>query len=126
MSASTLLANFFPTISSNLSAGIPVPGRFASRSSSVKTCPVCKSVLNFQKCINLKDKKELDKIRYIFEDPEIQIEKFRQSLKFHDTHQNRYISFLENKIKSLIQENNHIRESMNAIQKTRKNANNNI
>ena len=86
---------------------------------SIKACPICKSVLNFQKCINLKDKKDIEKIRYMFEDPEIQAEKFRQTLKFHETHQNRYIAFLENKIKSLLQENHNLRESINALHNKR-------
>ena len=79
---------------------------------SIKYCPVCKSILNFQKCINLRDKNEKDKVNYIFNEPEIEIEKFRQSIKFHENHQNQYITFLENKIKNLMKENNNLKESI--------------
>ena len=79
---------------------------------SIKYCPVCKSLLNFQKCINLRNKNDREKVNYIFNEPEIEIEKFRQSLKFHENHQNQYISFLENKIKKLIQENNNLRDTI--------------
>ena len=48
----------------------------------------------------------------MFNEPEIELEKFRQSLKFHENHQNQYIEFLENKIKCLIKENNTLRESI--------------
>lgn len=96
-------------------------------SNSIKNCPVCKSILNFQKCINLRDKNDKEKVKYIFNEPEIEIEKLRQSLKFHENHQNQYIAFLENKIKNLMRENNNLRESLriNAIGRQKNNSNNN-
>ena len=96
-------------------------------SNSIKNCPVCKSLLNFQKYINLRDKNDNEKVKYIFNEPEIEIEKFRQSLKFHENHQNQYIAFLENKIKNLMRENNNLKESLriNTIGRTKNNSNNN-
>ena len=97
---------------------------------SIKVCPICKSLFNFQKCINLRDKNDKEKISYIFNEPEIEIEKLRQSLKFHENHQNQYIAFLENKIKNLMRENNNLRESLriniNGRQKNNSNNNNNF
>ena len=96
-------------------------------SNSIKFCPICKNLFNFQKCINLRDKNEREKINYIFNEPEIEIEKFRQSVKFHENHQNQYIAFLENKIKNLMKENNSLKESirMNEIRRNKINLNHN-
>ena len=96
-------------------------------SNSIKNCPICKSLLNFQKCINLRDKNDKEKVIYMFNEPEIELEKFKQSLKFHENHQNQYIEFLENKIKNLIRENNILRESIrnNAIHRNKTNSNHN-
>ena len=69
-------------------------------------------MLNFQKCVNLRDKNDKGKVSYLFTEPEIEIEKLRQTLKFHESHQNQYIAFLENKIKKLIHENNSIKEAI--------------
>ena len=62
----------------------------------------------------------------MFNEPEIEIEKLKQSLKFHESHQNKYIAFLENKIKKLMQENNNIRETIkiNAMKRGKMNQNN--
>ena len=94
---------------------------------SIKVCTICKSLFNFQKCINLRDKNDKEKISYIFNEPEIEIEKFRQAFKFHENHQNQYIAFLENKIKNLMKENNILRESirMNEIRRNKINSNQN-
>ena len=91
-------------------------------SNSIKYCPICKSLLNFQKCLNLKNIKDKEKVNYIFNEPDVEIEKLRQSLKFHENHQNQYIEFLENKIKNLIKENNSLKESirMNAMRHNNK------
>ena len=59
---------------------------------------------------------------FLFEDPDMQLRKYQQILKFHKKQQTQYISFLEKKVKSLMQENNNLHKSMKEL----KNNNNNI
>ena len=56
----------------------------------------------------------------MFEDPEIQIEKFRQAVKFQETSQNKYILFLQYKMQTLMKENTSLRESVNKIYRNNK------
>lgn len=81
----------------------------------IQACPTCKCPLNYQKFLNLKEKKDAAKVMFLFEDPETQLKKFQQALKFQKKQQNQYISFLENKIKTIMRENSNLRKSINAI-----------
>ena len=83
-------------------------------------CPVCKNKIDISKFINLSDGKSFNKVKFLFEDPEIQLEKFRQALKFQETNQNKYIRFLQYKMQNLVKENNNLRESVNMIYRNNK------
>ena len=83
-------------------------------------CPVCKNKIDITKFVNLSDKKSFNKVRFLFEDPEIQIEKFRQAFKFQETSQNKYILFLQYKMQTLMKENTSLRESVNKIYRNNK------
>ena len=52
---------------------------------------------------------------FLFEDPDSQLKKFQQTFKFHKKQQSQYISFLEHKIKTLMQENNNLRKSIDVL-----------
>ena len=87
---------------------------------NIPVCPVCKAKIDINKFLNLSDGKSFKKIKFLFEDPEIQIEKFRQALKFQETNQNKYIRFLQYKMQNLVKENNNLRESVNMINRNNK------
>ena len=76
-------------------------------------CPVCKSAIDIKKFINLLDGKSNAKIKFLFEDSEFLLEKFRQAQKFQENNQNKYIYFLIYKMQNMIKENNSLRESVN-------------
>lgn len=80
--------------------------------------------------MNLKEKKDISKLMFLFEDPDAQIKRLQQSLKFQKKHQSQYIAFLENKVKSLLNENSNLRRSINVmngnINNNEKNNSNNL
>ena len=65
-----------------------------------------------KKFINLLDGKNNAKIKFLFEDSEFLLEKFRQAQKFQETNQNKYIYFLMYKMQSMMKENSSLRESV--------------
>ena len=83
-------------------------------------CPVCKSAIDIKKFINLLDGKNNAKIKFLFEDSEFLLEKFRQAQKFQENNQNKYIYFLIYKMQNMIKENNSLRESVNMIYRNNK------
>ena len=68
-----------------------------------------------KKFINLLDGKNNAKIKFLFEDSEFLLEKFRQAQKFQETNQNKYIYFLMYKMQSMMKENSSLRESVNLL-----------
>ena len=62
-----------------------------------------------KKFINLLDGKNNAKIKFLFEDSEFLLEKFRQAQKFQETNQNKYIYFLMYKMQSMMKENSSLR-----------------
>ncbi len=73
-----------------------------------------------KKFINLLDGKSNAKIKFLFEDSEFLLEKFRQAQKFQESNQNKYIYFLIYKMQNMIKENNNLRESVNMIYRNNK------
>jgi len=71
----------------------------------------------------LKDKKEVSKIIYLFENQENNIKKIQQSIKIQKKNRSQYINFLEQKVKSLMQENKNLKKSYMVMNN---NASNNI
>ena len=69
-----------------------------------------------KKFINLLDGKNNAKIKFLFEDSEFLLEKFRQAQKFQENNQNKYIYFLIYKMQNMIKENNNLRESVNKLE----------
>ena len=65
-----------------------------------------------KKFINLLDGKNNAKIKFLFEDSEFLLEKFRQAQKFQEINQNKYIYFLMYKMQSMMKENSSLRESV--------------
>ena len=68
-----------------------------------------------KKFINLLDGKNNAKIKFLFEDSEFLLEKFRQAQKFQEINQNKYIYFLMYKMQSMMKENSSLRESVNLL-----------
>ena len=66
------------------------------------------------------DGKSNAKIKFLFEDSEFLLEKFRQAQKFQENNQNKYIYFLIYKMQNMIKENNSLRESVNMIYRNNK------
>ena len=66
------------------------------------------------------DGKNNAKIKFLFEDSEFLLEKFRQAQKFQENNQNKYIYFLIYKMQSMMKENSSLRESVNMIYKNNK------
>ena len=73
-----------------------------------------------KKFINLLDGKNNAKIKFLFEDSEFLLEKFRQAQKFQEINQNKYIYFLMYKMQSMMKENSSLRESVNLIYRNNK------
>ena len=73
-----------------------------------------------KKFINLLDGKNNAKIKFLFEDSEFLLEKFRQAQKFQETNQNKYIYFLMYKMQSMMKENSSLRESVNLLYRNNK------
>ena len=71
----------------------------------------------------MKDKKEVSKIIYLFENQENNIKKIQQSIKIQKKNRSQYINFLEQKVKSLMQENKNLKKSYMVMNN---NASNNI
>ena len=82
---------------------------------NVGYCPVCKSSIDIKKFLNLLDGKNNAKIKFLFEDSELLLEKFRQAQKFQENNQNKYIYFLIYKMQNMMKENNNLKESYNRI-----------
>ena len=61
------------------------------------------------------DGKSNAKIKFLFEDSEFLLEKFRQAQKFQENNQNKYIYFLMYKMQSMMKENSSLRESVNLL-----------
>ena len=61
------------------------------------------------------DGKNNAKIKFLFEDSEFLLEKFRQAQKFQENNQNKYIYFLIYKMQNMLKENSNLRESVNMI-----------
>ena len=61
------------------------------------------------------DGKNNAKIKFLFEDSEFLLEKFRQAQKFQENNQNKYIYFLMYKMQNMQKENNNLRESVNML-----------
>ena len=70
--------------------------------------------------MNLLDGKNNAKIKFLFEDSEFLLEKFRQAQKFQENNQNKYIYFLIYKMQNLLKENSNLRESVNMIYRNNK------
>jgi hypothetical protein len=66
------------------------------------------------------DGKNNAKIKFLFEDSEFLLEKFRQAQKFQENNQNKYIYFLIYKMQNLLKENSNLRESVNMIYRNNK------
>ena len=66
------------------------------------------------------DGKSNAKIKFLFEDSEFLLEKFRQAQKFQENNQNKYIYFLIYKMQNMIKENNNLRESVNMLYRNNK------
>ena len=66
------------------------------------------------------DGKNNAKIKFLFEDSEFLLEKFRQAHKFQETNQNKYIYFLMYKMQNMLKENSNLRESVNMIYRNNK------
>ena len=66
------------------------------------------------------DGKNNAKIKFLFEDSEFLLEKFRQALKFQENNQNKYIYFLIYKMQNMLKENNNLKESVNMIYRNNK------
>ena len=66
------------------------------------------------------DGKSNAKIKFLFEDSEFLLEKFRQAQKFQENNQNKYIYFLIYKMQNMIKKNNSLRESVNMIYRNNK------
>ncbi len=66
------------------------------------------------------DGKNNAKIKFLFEDSEFLLEKFRQAQKFQENNQNKYIYFLMYKMQNLLKENSNLRESVNMIYRNNK------
>ena len=77
---------------------------------SIYNCPTCKSIINFKNFKNLRDKNELSKIMYLFENQDANIKKIQQSIKFQKKNRIQYIEFLEKRLKSLIAENKNLKK----------------
>ena len=71
----------------------------------------------------MKDKKEVSKVIYLFENQENNIKKIQQSIKIQKKNRTQYINFLEQKLKSLMQENKNLKKSYMVMNN---NASNNI
>ena len=82
---------------------------------NVGYCPVCKSSIDIKKFLNLLDGKNNAKIKFLFEDSELLLEKFRQAQKFQENNQNKYIYFLIYKMQNMMKENNNLKESYNTF-----------
>lgn len=76
-------------------------------------CPNCKKPIDFKKSVDLKSKDNFKKISYVFEEPENNLKKIIEAIKFQKMHQKKYISFLENKIDHLIKENKDLKMNLN-------------
>lgn len=87
---------------------------------NVGYCPVCKSSIDIKKFLNLLDGKNNAKIKFLFEDSELLLEKFRQAQKFQENNQNKYIYFLIYKMQNMMKENNNLKESYNRIYRNNK------
>ena len=70
--------------------------------------------------MNLLDGKNNAKIKFLFEDSEFLLEKFRQAQKFQENNQNKYIYFLMYKMQNMLKENNNLKESVNMIYRNNK------
>ncbi len=77
---------------------------------SIQTCPTCKYNINFQNFKNLRDKNELSKIMFLFENQDLNIKKIQQSIKIQKKNRMQYIEFLERRLKSLITENKNLKK----------------
>jgi hypothetical protein len=66
------------------------------------------------------DGKNNAKIKFLFEDSEFLLEKFRQAQKFQENNQNKYIYFLMYKMQNMLKENNNLKESVNMIYRNNK------
>jgi hypothetical protein len=66
------------------------------------------------------DGKNNAKIKFLFEDSEFLLEKFRQAQKFQENNQNKYIYFLIYKMQNMLKENSNLRESVNMIYRNNK------
>lgn len=73
-------------------------------------CPRCKKQIDFNKSLDLRQKENLRKISFIFDEPETHLKKVIESIKFQKMHQKKYINFLESKIDNLIKENHTLKE----------------
>ena len=73
-------------------------------------CPRCKKPIDFNKSLDLRQKENLRKISFIFDEPETHLKKVIESIKFQKMHQKKYINFLESKIDNLIKENHTLKE----------------
>ena len=66
------------------------------------------------------DGKNNAKIKFLFEDSEFLLEKFRQAQKFQENNQNKYIYFLMYKMQNMLKENNNLKESVKMIYRNNK------
>lgn len=79
-------------------------------SSPTPICPNCKKQIDFAKSLDLRVKENFMKINFIFDEPEMHLKKVIESIKFQKMHQKKYINFLENKIETLLKENNSLKQ----------------
>lgn len=89
-------------------------------------CKLCNKVIDFQKTLDLRAKENIKKINFIFNEPETQLKKVIETFKFQKMHQKKYISFLENKIENLLQENTTLKQNLKAAVNSNTTLNNSI
>ena len=87
---------------------------------------MCNKVIDFQKTLDLRAKENIKKINFIFNEPETQLKKVIETFKFQKMHQKKYISFLENKIENLLQENTTLKQNLKAAVNSNTTLNNSI
>ncbi len=75
------------------------------------TCFGCSKSIDFSKTIDITNKDSLKKVEFIYDDPEVQLKKIIEVIKFQKLHKNKYIEFLEKKVSELTEENSRLKEA---------------
>jgi hypothetical protein len=75
------------------------------------TCFGCSKSIDFTKTIDITNKDSVKKVEFIYDDPEVQLKKIIEVIKFQKLHKNKYIEFLEKKVSELTEENSRLKEA---------------